>query len=80
LAYELNLPPRQLKAWSQNMGHESVLTTLGSYGNLSPHEQADVMGSIATASANDKSNIEAVARQLIEMARRGTEAADLIQK
>ncbi len=47
LAYDLNLGPRQLKAWSQNLGHESVLTSLGSYGALSGHEQADVMGAIA---------------------------------
>jgi hypothetical protein len=51
LAYDLNLPPRQLKAWSQNMGHESVLTTLGSYGTLSPYEQADVMRELALREA-----------------------------
>jgi type III restriction enzyme len=31
LAYERDLTHRQLKAWSQNLGHESVLTSLGSY-------------------------------------------------
>jgi integrase len=46
LSYELNLTHRQLKAWSQNLGHESVLTSLGSYGALSTHEQADVMGAL----------------------------------
>lgn len=48
LAYDLNLGPRELKAWSQNLGHESMLTTLGSYGALSPTEQAEVMGSLAS--------------------------------
>jgi integrase/recombinase XerD len=43
LAYDLNLGPRDMKAWSQNLGHESVLTTLGSYGTLSQNEQADIM-------------------------------------
>lgn len=47
LAYDLNLSPRELKAWSQNLGHESVLTSLGSYGTLSAHEQAEVMGAIS---------------------------------
>ncbi len=47
LAYELKLSPRELKAWSQNLGHDSVLTTLGSYGTLSPHEQADVIAALA---------------------------------
>lgn len=43
LAYDLRLGPRELKAWSQNLGHESVLTTFGSYGTLSAHEQAEAM-------------------------------------
>jgi len=47
LTYDLDLSPRQLKAWSQNLGHESVLTSLGSYGALSAHEQADVIGTIS---------------------------------
>lgn len=49
LAYNLNLGPRDLKAWSLNLGHDSVLTTLGSYGTLSANEQAEVMGRLATA-------------------------------
>ncbi|MBS0411432.1 MAG: tyrosine-type recombinase/integrase [Proteobacteria bacterium] len=48
LAYDLDLSPRQLKAWSQNLGHESVLTSLGSYGTLSSHEQADVLARIGS--------------------------------
>lgn len=46
LAYDLNLGTRDLKAWSQNLGHESVLTTLGSYGTLSPSEQSSAILSI----------------------------------
>jgi integrase len=49
LAYDLNLGPRELKAWSQNLGHESVQTTLGSYGELSATEQARTMAGLATA-------------------------------
>lgn len=33
----------ELKAWSQNMGHEQVMTTLMSYGNVQPNRQADIM-------------------------------------
>jgi len=32
--------PEQFKAWSQNLGHERVMTTLTSYGNVAPHRQA----------------------------------------
>lgn len=32
LAYELRLGPEEFKVWSQNLGHESILTTFSSYG------------------------------------------------
>lgn len=35
--------PEQFKAWSQNLGHESPLTTFISYGTLSLHRQREVM-------------------------------------
>lgn len=35
--------PEEFKAWSQNLGHESVLTTLYSYGQVSPDRQADII-------------------------------------
>ena len=38
--------PEQLKAWSQNLGHENVLTTFTSYGNIDPHRQGEVMKKI----------------------------------
>ena len=31
------------KAWSQNLGHERALTTLTSYGPISPHRQAELI-------------------------------------
>ena len=54
LAYDLNLSPRELKAWSQNLGHESPLTSLVSYGALSPHEQADVMAALSRPKARPR--------------------------
>jgi hypothetical protein len=35
-----------LKAWSQNMGHDSVLTTIGSYGPVSSERQAEIIGEL----------------------------------
>lgn len=35
--------PEEFKAWSQNLGHESVLTTLGSYGQIDPYRQCEVV-------------------------------------
>jgi integrase len=37
------------KAWSQNIGHSSVLTTLGSYGTVAPHRQAELIRSLGEA-------------------------------
>ena len=46
LAYDRNLSLRALKVWSQGLGHDSVLTTLGSYGTIGAAEQAEVMASL----------------------------------
>lgn len=36
----------QFKAWSQNLGHDRVMTTLTSYGTVAPHRQAELMRSM----------------------------------
>jgi integrase/recombinase XerD len=35
--------PEQFKAWSQNLGHDGVLTTFLSYGQVSPGRQNEIM-------------------------------------
>jgi len=35
--------PEEFKAWSQNMGHEGVLTTFLAYGEVQPKRQAEVI-------------------------------------
>jgi len=35
--------PEQFKAWSQNLGHERVMTTFTSYGTVAPHRQAELI-------------------------------------
>ena len=35
--------PEEFKAWSQNMGHEGVLTTFFSYGEVQPTRQAEIL-------------------------------------
>jgi integrase len=37
-----------MKAWSQNLGHEDLMTTLTSYGTLSRGQQAALMGSFSS--------------------------------
>lgn len=38
--------PEQLKAWSLNVGHSKVMTTLTSYGEMTPRRQGEVIQSI----------------------------------
>ena len=59
LAYQLRLPPEQFKVWSQNLGHESILTTFSSYGPVTPYRQGEIMRQIGRTgnAANDADDI-----------------------
>lgn len=39
--------PEEFKAWSQNLGHEQVMTTLFSYGEVSSGRQAEIIRELA---------------------------------
>lgn len=39
--------PEQFKAWSQNLGHEQVLTTFTSYGHVAQHRQDEILTRMA---------------------------------
>ena len=45
--------PEQFKAWSQNLGHEQVLTTLTSYGQITQHRQDEILNALAKANTRD---------------------------
>ncbi|MFN3859648.1 MAG: tyrosine-type recombinase/integrase [Caulobacter sp.] len=71
LAYDLNLGPRELKAWSQNLGHEGVLTSFTSYGALGLDEQARVMAALEEAPVNDTGPEDTeIMREIAALARR----------
>jgi integrase len=57
--------PRQIKAWSQNLGHENVATTLTSYGTIDPHEQGDVIGAISLEPEAQDTDLLAKIRALV---------------
>ncbi len=40
--------PKQFKAWSQNLGHEKVLTTFLSYGGVACQRQGEIIRGLAT--------------------------------
>lgn len=39
--------PEEFKAWSQNLGHEQVMTTLFAYGEVAPRRQAEIIRELA---------------------------------
>jgi len=41
------------KAWSQNLGHEHVLTTFTSYGTVSEQRQAEIIGALGQIAESD---------------------------
>ena len=40
--------PEEYKAWSQNLGHEEVMTTFSNYGDVADHRQAEIFGELRT--------------------------------
>ena len=40
----------EFKAWSQNLGHEGVLTTFYSYGEVQPNRQAEIIQNLGSPS------------------------------
>jgi integrase len=47
LGEKLCRTPEQFKAWSQNLGHEKVLTTFSSYGEVAAGRQRDIIRELA---------------------------------
>lgn len=73
LGHDLNLTVRELKAWSQSLGHESVLTSLVSYGALRVDEQSAVMAAVTTRRDEPDAAMQALARHVAaEIARQAT--------
>jgi len=56
--------PEQFKAWSQNLGHEQVLTTFTSYGEVGTGRQAEIMRNFANTGGLAGADAEMVAKVL----------------
>ena len=56
------------KAWSQNLGHEEVLTTFTSYGSVGSRRQGEIIRELANPQPPERPDVaefaEAVARRL----------------
>ena len=61
--------PEQFKSWSQNLGHEGVLTTFLSYGTVAPHRQGQIIQTLAMEVAQTHGQADAVAQAVLQAMR-----------
>jgi site-specific recombinase XerD len=70
-AMQLDLTPAEMKAWSQNLGHEDVLTTLTSYGRVPVHQQGELIRTARAIEDSAKLSPEQVAALQSILAQQG---------
>ncbi|MEJ2166639.1 MAG: tyrosine-type recombinase/integrase [Desulfobacterales bacterium] len=61
--------PEQFKAWSQNLGHEKVLTTFLSYGQVGCHRQGEIIRDLAMPQISDQSGANQIAEAVFKRLR-----------
>ncbi|MFT7389645.1 MAG: integrase/recombinase XerD [Candidatus Endobugula sp.] len=68
LGEKLCQSPEEFKAWSQNLGHEGVLTTFNSYGEVPESRQADIFKQLKEPriEVTTGSNAHEIAQAVIE--------------
>ncbi|GAB1621409.1 hypothetical protein AAOGI_14590 [Agarivorans albus] len=59
----------EFKAWSQNLGHEGVLTTFYSYGDVADYRQAELLKKLATSAPITSESDSALLTRLLNVAR-----------
>jgi integrase len=61
--------PEQFKAWSQNLGHEGVLTTFYSYGEVGSRRQGEIIRNLAKPQQAELPGAEEIARAVARQLR-----------
>src|ERR1019366_7547812 len=61
--------PEEYKAWSQNLGHEKVLTTFTSYGEVACQRQGEIIRGLATPQPAVQSDVNELAEALCKKLR-----------
>lgn len=57
--------PEQFKAWSQNLGHEAVLTTFRSYGQVPCQRQGEIIRGLAAPQVAVQAGVNELAKALV---------------
>lgn len=58
--------PEQFKAWSQNLGHEKVLTTFLSYGEVACQRQGEIIRDLAKPQGDKSTDADEIAKAVIK--------------
>ncbi|WP_028765336.1 tyrosine-type recombinase/integrase [Shewanella colwelliana] len=58
--------PEEFKAWSQNLGHESVLTSFYSYGDVPDYKQAELLRKLSKPAEKTSPDMEDQFKQFME--------------
>ncbi len=58
--------PEEFKAWSQNFGHENVLTTLMSYGKVATERQGEIIRGLAAPQQDIQTEADHIAEALFK--------------
>lgn len=66
LGEQLCQTPEEFKAWSQNLGHEGVLTTLYNYGTVEDYRQAELIKKLSQPRESQSADIEATIEATIK--------------
>jgi hypothetical protein len=66
LGQDLCKSPEAFKAWSQNLGHEKVLTTFTSYGAVACERQSAILRCLATPQQLAKSGADEIAEAIFQ--------------
>jgi hypothetical protein len=70
LAQEVCKTPEQFKAWSQNLGHEKVLTTFLSYGEVTYQRQGEIIRDFAKPQKNMPTDVSKFAEAIYKILKR----------
>ncbi len=57
--------PEEFKAWSQNLGHDKVLTTFLSYGQVESPRQGEIIRGLGTPQVAGQAGVSELARALV---------------
>ena len=58
--------PEEFKAWSQNLGHEKVLTTFLSYGEVAYERQGEIIRDLAASQENAPTDADEIVKEVLQ--------------